>query len=183
MGLAEEIARVRMKARGADINARHRRSQEKVRKLQASQAPVTPPDGVAPDFARQLDLARARAKKAADAQARGQATPTERIDELVRQGRLPPREHAGVGYEPTPEEILGETGEAVAPGGTEELPDAESVLSGASPEAEDGALGVWGDPPPPAQPGGAEAPSRAPTSAPRLAPPAPAVQAKRKRGK
>lgn len=171
MGLAEEIARVRMKARGAEINARHRRGKEKASRLAAAMGPPAPIDGVHPDFAKKLDAARARAKEQAE---RSQPrSPTERIDELVRQGKLPPRPgDLGVGYEPTPEELLGELAEAAPPDGTEDLPDAASVLSSDPPKGS----AEWGEPPAPAAPVAA-------ASAPGLARSAPAVQHKRKRGK
>src|ERR1044071_6693518 len=133
MGLAEEIARVRMRARGAEINARHRRSKEKAREIAGRMGATTPIDGVAPPFGLALDAARAKAKAAAaerDAKATAQP-PRDRIEQLVREGKLPPRPgDLGVGYEPTPEEILGDLAEPAYPSGTETLPDAASVLAG-----------------------------------------------------
>ena len=134
------------------------------------QAPA-PVDGINPQFAQTLEAARTRAKEAltrADTRA-----PVDRIEQLVREGKLPPRPGgSGVGYEPTPEEILGDLGKASAPEGTEDLPDAAAVLAGGSPEAP----AEWGAPP------GAPA-SRAPVGPPGLAQPAPIVHPKRKRGK
>lgn len=138
---------------------------------------VTPIDGVNPRFAAALKGAREKAQAAAAAREQGPRDPSERIDQLVREGKLPPRPgDLGVGYEPTPEEILGELAEAQPPpGGTEELPDAAAVLAGDAPAAP----GAWGEAPAPAEPA---APASAAAS-PGLARPAPSVHPKRKRNK
>ena len=138
----------------------------------AMKAPA-PADGIHPGFAQALDAARTRAKESLTrADAKGRA-PVDRIEQLVREGKLPPRPGgSGVGYEPTPEEILGDLGEASAPEGTEDLPDAATVLSGASPEAP----AEWGAPP------GVPAP-RAPVAPPGLAQPAQVGHPKGKRRK
>lgn len=176
MGLAEDIARVRARARGAEINARHRRSKEVARRVSAAMGAPAPADGVHPDFAKTLDAARARAKEAMTAAEAPHRAPVDRIQQLVLEGKLPPRpgDH-GVGYEPTPEEVLGDLTEPPAPDGTEDLPDAASVLED-SPMA---AAGGWGEAPGAVlrQPA-AEAPS-----APPLARGAPSVHPKRKRGR
>ena len=179
MGLAEEIARVRQRARGAEINARHRRGRERARQMAAAMAPSTPADGVNPDFAKQLEAAQQRAKAAMERRENPKA-PADRIQQLVMEGKLPPRVgDAGVGYEPTAEEVLGELGEPTAPHGTEDLPDADAVLAGDPYPPENG--GSWGQAPAPAAapPGAALAPSVAPP----LARPGQPVQHKRKRGK
>ena len=137
--------------------------------------PPAPPDGVHPEFQRTLDQARERAKVAAErAETLKAKTPTERIEQLVREGKLPPRPGTGVGYEPTPEEILGDLVDALPPDGTEDLPDAASVLGS------DGK--PWGQAP--------GAPSEGPAVTPEGPPGAPGVaqgarvgQSKRKRGK
>jgi hypothetical protein len=182
MGLAEEIARVRMKARGAEINARHRRGREAAQRVAAGMGAPASPDGVDPVFAKTLEDARKRAKTAADQKAAGSPrAPVDRIEQLVREGKLPPRTgDLGVGYEPTAEEILGELGaDAAPPDGVEELPDVDAVL-GEDPPARPES---WGDPPAPApgepilgSPGGS-------AEAPPLAGRPPAVHSKRKRGR
>jgi hypothetical protein len=180
MGLAEDIARVRQRARGAEINARHRRARERSQQMAAAMAPSTPADGVNPDFAKQLEAARQRAKSALEASEAQPKNPSDRIQQLVMEGKLPPRPgDGGVGYEPTAEEVLGELGEPTAPDGTEELPDAAAVLSG---DAETGA-GGWGQAPAPAAAAAAPGAALAPAVAPPLARPDQPVQSKRKRGK
>lgn len=185
MTLADEIARVRSRARGAEINARHRRGREKAQRMAAGMGPPAPPDGVHPEFARSLDAARERARvTVAKTEAKGAKAPVDRIEQLVREGKLPPRTgDAGVGYEPTAEEILGELGAGASPpDGTEDLPDAASVLAGdALPRRDDTEPRPegWGQAP------GAGSP-QAPTGAPGatgLAHKLPAVHHKRKRGK
>lgn len=177
MGLAEEIARVRQKARGVEINARHRRARERAAQLAGAMKETTPIDGVNPRFASALDAARAKAKAAADARDQGPRDPSDRIEQLVREGKLPPRPgDLGVGYEPTPEEILGDLAEASAPEGTEDLPDAAAVLAGDAP-------GAWGEAPAPGAPAAPGAAPSAPVAPPALAQPAPSVQSKRKRGR
>lgn len=174
MGLAEQIARVRLKARGAEINARHRRAKERSARTQAAMAAPAPIDGVHPSFAQHLDAARARAKKATEL-AESKPRTADRIEQLVREGKLPPRTgDLGVGYEPTAEEVLGDWAEPTNPDGTEELPDAATVLAGDAPEAPPG----WGDPPKPA----ASAAPQDPGTSPALASPPRAGQSKRKRG-
>lgn len=173
MGLAEEIARVRMKARGVEINARHRRGREAAARVAGAMGPPAPPDGIHPKFAESLEAARAKAKAALVRADSKRNAPTDRIDQLVREGKLPPRTgNLGVGYEPTPEEVLGDLAEASAPEGTEDLPDAAAVLAGDAPEAPPG----WGQPPGVPAPGASQ-------GAPGLARSGQAVQAKRKRGK
>lgn len=176
MGLAEEIARVRSRARGAEINARHRRAREKARQVTAAMKETTPIDGVNRQFASALDAAREKARAATAAREEQPRDPGERIEQLVREGKLPARAGGlGVGYEPTPEEILGELSEAAAPDGTEELPDADAVLAGDAPYPPEQA-GNWGAPPAAAAPPAA-------SGAPALARSVPGVQSKRKRGK
>lgn len=180
MGLAEDIARVRQRARGAEINARHRRGREKARQMAAAMAPSTPADGVNPQFAQSLEAARKRAKVALEQREKPKA-PSDRIQQLVMEGKLPPRAgDGGVGYEPTAEEVLGELGEPTAPDGTEDLPDADAVLAGDEPYPPENA-GDWGQPPAAAAapPGAAVSPSVAPP----LARPGQPVQHKRKRGR
>jgi hypothetical protein len=179
MGLAEEIARVRQRARGAEINARHRRAREQARQITAAMKEATPIDGVNPRFAGALDAAREKAKAAAVARDQPR-DPSERIEQLVREGKLPPRVGGlGVGYEPTPEELLGDSAEGVPPDGTEELPDAATLLAGDAPAAP----GAWGEAPAPAAVAGSVAGAVAPPSTPALARPAPTVHSKRKRGR
>lgn len=180
MGLAEDIARVRARARGAEINARHRRSREQAKRVSAAMGAPAPADGVHPQFAQSLDAARARAKQAATAADAQRRPPVDRIQQLVLEGKLPPRpgDH-GVGYEPTPEEVLGDLSEPPAPDGTEELPDAAAVLSGDAPAAPGG----WDDPPAAAAPGPVLEPASAPAGQPPLARGARSVQATRKRGR
>ncbi len=177
MGLAEEIARVRMRAHGAEINARHRRGKETAARMTAALKEPTPPDGVHPRFQAQLDQARAKAKDAATKADSKPRVPLDRIEQLVREGKLParPGDH-GVGYEPTPEEILGDLSGEGAPEGTEDLPDAATVLAGGLAADTESAPGGWGPAP------GAPAP-RAPGEPPGLARSAGPVHSKRKRGK
>ncbi len=180
MTLADEIARVRMRAHGAEINARHRRSRETAARMTAALKEPTPPDGVHPRFQQQLDQARAKAKAdAAKADSKPRA-PLDRIEQLVREGKLParPGDH-GVGYEPTPEEILGDLAGEQAPEGTEDLPDAATVLSGDTPAAS----GDWGAPPGAAASESVSVAPGAPAGAPGLARSAGSVHSKRRRGK
>lgn len=185
MGLAEQIARVRMQARGAEINARHRRAREKAQRMHSQMGPAAPPDGAHPEFQKTLDGARERARLATERSLSTPKNPEDRIEQLVREGKLPPRANSpGVGYEPTAEEILGEIGaEASPPDGTEELPDAASVL-GSDPLS---SSAEWGEAPGASvSPGASGAPQGQPgagTATPALARTAPAVQSKRKRGK
>lgn len=180
MGLAEEIQRVRMRARGSEINARHRRAREQAQQMKAAMGAVTPIDGVNEAFAARLDQARLKAKAAADRRDAQPQDPNGRIEQLVREGKLPPRPGApGVAYEPTPEEILGDLAGASPPEGTEDLPDAAAVLAGDAPAAS----GQWGEPPAPAAAGAPGAPASGPQHTAPLAPGAGSVQSKRKRGK
>lgn len=148
--------------------------------MNAARAAPTPADGAHPAFVQSLDAARARAKAAQDQADAKNRPPTDRIEQLVREGKLPPRgSDLGVGYEPTPEEVLGDYAEASAPDGTEDLPDADSVLAGDAPEAPPG----WGAPPAPAAAAASHAaPSAAPSAAPLASGPS-GVQSKRKRGR
>lgn len=171
-----------MKARGAEINARHRRGREAAQRLAAGMGAPASPDGVDPRFAQKLEDARKRAKAAADQKAAASPrAPVDRIEQLVREGKLPPRAgDLGVGYEPTAEEILGELGaDAVPPDGVEDLPDVDAVL-GEDPPARPES---WGDPPAPAPAQAVLGASRAPGEDPPLAGRPPAVHSKRKRGR
>lgn len=180
MGLAEEIARVRMKARGVEINARHRRGREAAARVAGAMGPPAPPDGIHPKFAESLEAARKQAKDTVLRAESKRNPPVDRIDQLVREGKLPPRPNSGgVGYEPTPEEVLGDLAEATAPEGTEDLPDAATVLAGDAGEAS----GEWGQPPGAPAPRSAVGAPGAPSGPPGLARPAASVHSKRKRGK
>lgn len=147
--------------------------------MAAALAPSTPADGVNPQFAQSLEAARQRAKAAMD-QRENQKSAGDRIQQLVMEGKLPPRAgDAGVGYEPTAEEVLGELGEPTAPDGTETLPDADAVLAGDT----ETAPGDWGQAPAPAASTALPGAALAPSVAPPLARPGQPVQHKRKRGK
>jgi len=140
MSIEQDLARRRNQANAKTINARHRRLREQAQRLAASQGAVSSPDGVSPQFAGQLDAARKRAAAALRAREEDptRGPPESALDRLVREGKLPPRNNAGVGYEPTAEDVLGDLAhsEATAPDGTETLPDADAVLSGATEPSE-----------------------------------------------
>lgn len=164
MSIERELARKRNQANAEAINRRHRRAREQAARLAASRSPVAPINGVSPGFAAQIDAARRRAKAASEG--RLPESPQDAIERLRREGKLPPADPAaGVGYEPTAEEVLGELAASDLPAeSTETLPSADEVLSGAESAAPENASG-WG-----AAPAAADAPARPdPVSAPAMA--------------
>lgn len=130
--LEEQLRRKRFDASAKDIQRRHRQGQQAAERLRNRiGGSETPPSGVHPDFQAQLDAARRRAKAAAQHDTRSDLD--HQLERLRAEGKLPPLERAdNVGYEPTPEEVLGDLAapsEPSAPNGEEWAPDAEAVLS------------------------------------------------------
>ncbi len=151
MSIADELQRRRHKTSAEGIQRRHRQAQASAQRLAQTLVQHSGPSCVHPAF--QAALADAQRKTAAALNA-----PVERadldavLDKLRVEGKLPPIEKPdNVGYEPTPEEILGELAVArssPAPHGTEASPSADDVLGGG-----DGAVmpsEPWDDPPAPA---------------------------------
>lgn len=143
-----ELARRRFKASAEGIQRRHRLAQAQAARLAATVPDTGDPTGVNPTFRLQLEAAHLKARALND-------RPIVRsdldhvVERLRAEGKLPPAEQpVDVGYEPTPEEILGDlAAPAPHPGGTETTPSAEDVLSG-MPTTEE----PWDDLPPRGQP-------------------------------
>src|SRR6185295_14799923 len=154
MSIEKELARRRFQTSADGIQRRHRQAQETAARLSRTVTQTSQPNGVHPSFRGQIEAAQLKAKAIADA-------PLTRPDldhvlgKLREQGKLPPVEKPdNVGYEPTPEEILGEL--AASPGsdpaGLEDSPSVDDVLAsgdGSGDDAgSDGDAG-WDAPPAP----------------------------------
>lgn len=176
--IEQELARRRHKAAAAEIQRRHRQRQADAARLSARVFEETSPSGVHPEFAREIGRARKRAEAARKA-------PLPRADlevvvsKLRSQGKLPPQQDGNnVGYEPTPEEVLGDLAapsEPFAPDGVEDSPSADDVLSGWGPDATAESNTESAEPPAALAPAAAERTG--------LARPGPVVQATRKRNR
>lgn len=142
-----ELARRRFKASAEGIQRRHRLAQAQAARLAAAVPDTGDPSGVNPTFRLQLEAAQLKAKALND---RPVVRPDldQVVERLRAEGKLPPAEQPhNVGYEPTPEEILGDLVAPAHPGGHETTPSAEDVLSGV-PETDE----PWDDPPAAARP-------------------------------
>lgn len=127
-----------MKGSAEAINRRHRQAQEEARRLRDRMQTPTPPSGVHPDFAAQLEVKRKQAK-AFEEHRDAALTNEQRIAQLQLEGKLPPTVPVAVGYEPTAEEVLGDlvVSETVTSADeVETLPTADEVLDEPRHEAE-----------------------------------------------
>lgn len=137
--LEDQLRRKRFDASAKEIQRRHRLGQQEAARLAARMAEnqETGPGGVHPVFARHLDAARERVRTFANREP-SRADVDAQLDRLRREGKLPAVEGSDhVGYEPTPEEVLGDLAapaEPSAPDGEEWAPDADEVLSSEPPE-------------------------------------------------
>jgi hypothetical protein len=131
MSLEKELARRRFQASAKDIQRRHRKGQEAAKRLVQMHAQHGGPDGVHPNFRAQLDAAAKKVRD--DAQGEGRPDLDNVIDRLRAEGKLPPAVPSDdVGYEPTPEEVLGDLAVSrplTEPEQLESVPSADQVLS------------------------------------------------------
>ena len=194
MSIADELQRRAHKASAEGIQRRHRQAQAAAARLAATVTEHGGTSGAHPAFLAQLAAAQKRAHTIANA-------PLERSDldhvleRLRAEGKLPALEKPdNVGYEPTPEEILGELAHEASPasdpGAIESLPTVEDVLGGEGTDANEPAEEPWDDVPEPAPepvseaiPEAKAAPTRAMLPRGDLAPGAGARQATGKRGR
>jgi len=131
MSIADELQRRRHKTSAEGIQRRHRQAQASAQRLAQTLVQHSGPSCVHPAFQAALADAQRQTKAKLNA-------PVERadldsvLDKLRTEGKLPPIEKPdNVGYEPTPEEVLGELAVArssPAPHGTEESPSVDEVL-------------------------------------------------------
>jgi hypothetical protein len=162
MSIEKELDRRRFQVSAEGIARRHRQAQLDAERLMRTSTQPTPSDGVDPSFRSQIEAAQQKTKAALDAPLiRGDLDHV--LGKLREQGKLPPVEKPdNVGYEPTPEEILGDLAALPArePEELEDTPSADQVLSGQvlSGEAAEGDgtdftptdADDWGEPPAPA---------------------------------
>jgi hypothetical protein len=157
MSIEKELDRRRFLVSAEGIARRHRQAQLDAERLMRTSAQPTPSDGVDPSFRSQIEAAQQKVKAALDAPlVRGDLDHV--LGKLREQGKLPPVEKPNnVGYEPTPEEILGDLAALPErePEELEDTPSADEVLSGEAAEG-DGTdftptdADDWGAPPAPA---------------------------------
>jgi hypothetical protein len=178
MSIEKELARRRFQTSADGIQRRHRQAQAQAARLSRTVTQTGTLDGVHPAFRTEVDAAREKARLAKNA-------PLERadlgvvLDKLRTEGKLPPVEKPdNVGYEPTPEEILGELAAlpVSAPERLEDSPSVEDVLASGS-----GDDAAWDAPPAPGvAPSGAQPPPAPITT---VALPGPVRQHTSKRGR
>jgi hypothetical protein len=137
MSIEKELARRRHLVAAAQIELRHQAQQKEARRLMtATKAPVTPPNGVSNEFAELLKRTALKVKSDQENYIRGDLP--EVLAKLRKEGKLALPNGQEVGYEPTPEQVLGPEltkSQVQVPHLTETLPSPEEVLNGSLDQA------------------------------------------------